>query len=367
MTALRDRLAANLEETAKQIAASGSTWQAQSPVLQFVIRDKGVRAFVGLEEGRPGRLVYGRHAKPNLAVYMTEADLESVAAMGGVRDYVTVHGDKDLVTAFRSLFMSLSADGRQRIEAAAAAGPPLTDIDYVDATSLTAEEFVESYAAASRPAVLLNAMPHWRSAGWTPESLKATFGELTVQVRSGKVYSESMQSEMVRLREYINRCMSSDTPDSDSCPPYAASNVVPLNWSAWLDYPPFVDKRICSFAKYWIGPAGTLTPLHRDWLDNFLTQHIGTKQLALISPRHASLLRPQAVHQDLDSCNWIDPYETADPIVVKCSPRYVTLRAGEMLFLPAGWFHDVRATTFSFSVNFFLQRIPYAAFGAGAP
>jgi hypothetical protein len=184
-----------------------------------------------------------------------------------------------------------------------------------------------------------------------------------VNVRAGNyaadIYKETMETRELRLGDYLD-AYGDWRPDATERPPYAASNGVPWDWHLWLDYPPFVPEALCSFAKFWVGPGGTATPLHRDWLDNFLTQVVGTKRLALVAPGHAPALSPRTIHAGLDSCNWVDPFDPADPIAATCEPRFVTLDAGEMLFLPAGWFHDVRSTSFSFSVNFFLMRVPYA-------
>jgi hypothetical protein len=115
----------------------------------------------------------------------------------------------------------------------------------------------------------------------------------------------------------------------------------------------------------WFGAADALTPLHRDNADVLNLQVIGRKRWTLFSPDQADRLYPQP------------PIEGFQPSRVDLSrpdlqrfPRYtgsrpieVTLRPGEVMFNPAGWFHEVRALDPAVSVSLPLlypTRIPRA-------
>jgi hypothetical protein len=259
--------------------------------------------------------------------------------------------------------MSISKEGKAAIESLSATAE-LTSVDRISAESTSSAEFLKRYAVGNRPVLIANAMPNARAANWTIDKMRSAFRDVNVEVRTGEyaanIYQATMATRTLKCGDYLAAWAAGPSSETALPPEYAASNVAPLEWGAWLDYPPFVPRALCAFAKFWIGPAGTLTPLHRDWGDNFLSQLSGAKEVALVSPYHARLLSPKVIHPFLDSCNWIDPYNQRDPIVSECRPIFTTLNAGEMLFLPAGWFHHVRATSFSFSVNFFMQRVPYA-------
>ncbi|HET9619870.1 MAG TPA: cupin-like domain-containing protein [Kofleriaceae bacterium] len=327
-------------------------------VVQFAVRDKRVNAFVVAD--RTLQVRDGKHASPDASISLSTADLRDIGSLGCVRGPVPMTGNPDLLASFRSKFMSISADGKAKVEALTAGPQPA--VERISAACLTSDEFIERFAVASRPVVLTDAMPKWAAAPWTAERIRTEIGTASVNVRAGNyaadIYKTSMETRELRLADYLDAL---DAPrPADTPPPYAASNGVPWDWHLWLDYPPFVPEALCGFAKYWIGPAGTATPLHRDWLDNFLTQVVGSKRLALVAPGRAPILQPREIHPGLDSCNWVDPYDAADPVVAASEPIFVDLAAGDMVFLPAGWFHDVRSTAFSFSVNFFLMRVPYA-------
>jgi hypothetical protein len=356
----------NLHDIVRTLLPSISGGKPQT-ILQFTVRDKRVNAFVVVDRTAQRerlQICDGKHASPDASISLSAADLRDIGNLGCVRGPISMTGNPQLLTPFRDKFMSISPDGKARIEelTRASIGPV---IERIRTATISPAEFIKRYAMASRPVVVVDAMPKWKSSPWTIDRMRSELRDAVVNVRAGnyaaEIYKETMETREIRLGEYIDaygNC--APDPSGTTPPPYAASNGVPWDWHLWLDYPPFVPAGLCSFAKYWVGPGGTATPLHRDWLDNFLTQIVGSKQIALVSPGHAPVLSPRTIHAGLDSCNWVDPYNAQDPVVATCEPTFVTLEAGEMLFLPAGWFHDVRSTSFSFSVNFFLMRVPYA-------
>ena len=363
---MNDQATEKLRNAVRTIV-SGNRFRSATPVtLQFVIRDQRASAFViASTEGAETRwqLHSGTHDKPNLTVNLTTADLVDLGTLHCLRSYVAVRGDEQLVSWFRTQFMSISAEGKAAIESRSATAE-LTSVDRISAESTSSAEFLKRYAVGNLPVLITNAMPNARAANWTFDKMRSAFRDVNVEVRTGEyaanIYQTNMTTRTLKCGDYLAALAGEPSSGTAKPPEYAANNVVPLEWGAWLDYPAFVPRALCVFATFWIGPAGTLTPLHRDWADNFLTQLSGAKEIALVSPCHARLLSPKVIHPFLESCNWIDPYDQRDPVVSECRPIFTTLNAGEMLFLPAGWFHHVRSTSFSFSVNFFMQRVPYA-------
>lgn len=362
------RLHSSLQKVASAFILSIKTTIPNQIALQFYIRDKAVSAFVIIDatpSDQRCQVHDGKHLKPDMTIFLSEVDLLDIINLGCVRNSISIAGSQSLTLSFRTRFMLVSPEGRRLIEAKSAAQIIGPAIDHVSVKSLSAADFISRYAVASIPVVISDAMTNWRASPWSVERMRSDLRNLQVVVRTGNytsnIYKETMEIEKLNLGEYIESCFDwKSAPDETRIPPYAASNVVPLEWLAWLDHPPFIHSGLCSSAKFWVGPSGASTPLHRDWADNFLTQLIGTKQLALFSPSDATVLSPRAIHPFLDSCNWVDSFDPNDPIVRECNPVFLTLHPGEMLFLPAGWFHEVRATSFSFSVNFFITRIPYA-------
>ncbi|XP_007442322.2 jmjC domain-containing protein 5 [Python bivittatus] len=104
----------------------------------------------------------------------------------------------------------------------------------------------------------------------------------------------------------------------------------------------------------WFGPAGTISPLHQDPQQNFLVQVMGRKYIRLYSPDQSEKLYPYDSHL-LHNTSQVD---VEDPNLVKF-PKFkaaafqdCVLSPGQVLFIPANYWHYVRALDTSFSVSF---------------
>lgn len=104
----------------------------------------------------------------------------------------------------------------------------------------------------------------------------------------------------------------------------------------------------------WLGPQGTVTPLHRDPYYNLYCQIIGSKRIQLVHPSQTGTVQPFNSPVVLRNTSEIDMEE----VDARCAgsshdncPWEVTLRAGEMLFIPKTWWHHIHANEASLSVS----------------
>ena len=121
--------------------------------------------------------------------------------------------------------------------------------------------------------------------------------------------------------------------------------------------PPAVAKfgvfRECA----WVGPGQTVTPTHRDPQPNLLVQLLGKKNVLLWAPSAGAAMRPAAFPQHNTST--LDPEAAPEslPADFAAQVRHTcTLGEGDLLFIPKGWWHHVRAVDVSVSVNFWLEE-----------
>jgi hypothetical protein len=119
----------------------------------------------------------------------------------------------------------------------------------------------------------------------------------------------------------------------------------------------------------WFGSAGTVTSLHFDGANNLFAQVYGTKEFLLAAPEDSQFLYPypkDCIYPGHCYINLEEPDRKCFPLLSKAELFSVTIYPGQMLFLPAYWYHHVRSTGVSISVNRWLgtrllhQRGPWA-------
>ena len=105
----------------------------------------------------------------------------------------------------------------------------------------------------------------------------------------------------------------------------------------------------------WIGPKGTMTPLHIDPMPNFLVQIVGRKEVHLFPTDQAKknlyigqFERPSFSPVDLEAPD-LDAY----PNYRDCTPFRTIVHPGEMLHIPRNWAHSVSSLDVSISLSSF--------------
>jgi len=232
--------------------------------------------------------------------------------------------------------------------------------------NVSGAEFFELYYAANRPVILTDVASDWpaRSLWSKPEYFAEKFGDTQLAVCMGREpdpYCDRHFEKYVKamtMREYAAWVhQAGETNDG-----YLISNNRLLEDPAFHRLledivPPekYVDpSRFYTYMSFWFGPAGTRTPLHHDGNNILFCQVVGRKEFYLVNPFEADLL-PKAegfyahtrVPAGFDS-EGLRPPDDAFP----WPARRVVLAPGEALFLPVGWWHQVRALDLSVSISF---------------
>ena len=248
---------------------------------------------------------------------------------------------------------------RKAVKAHARSLPLLTSIPRVK--RLDAQGFA-ARAAQGLPFLMTGLVGRWPLCRLTLEELREQYGELPVRARTGDYIRQAFRADRpmrdMTLREYLDlepgRIHGPDEP-----PPYVG-NMELRELNRLCHWPAYFRKM--GPPRFWLGPIGTMTPLHCDFDDNIFAQLWGTKRIFLVPPHHDKFLYVREANPVLFGSPF-DPEQPdfeAYPLARHAAPVEIIVEPGDMLYVPAGWYHQVRALEFSLSSNRWARGKPLA-------
>jgi hypothetical protein len=254
---------------------------------------------------------------------------------------------------------------RAAIKRAARELPSITQVPRLGKLSAAA---FRARAAEGLPFVLTGIVDRWPLSALTPQALRERFSHLPVRARVGDyintAFAPDRAMQDMSMLAYLD-LIEEGVHDSNDLPPYLG-NLEMRELNALCHWPTYFDKM--GPPRFWLGPAGTVTPLHCDYDDNIFAQIWGTKRIFLAPPHHDQFLYPSEANAILFGSPF-DP-EAPDfakfPLARQATTIECMVHPGDMLYVPAGWYHQVRALTFSLSSNRWARAMPFALDAAAA-
>ncbi|XP_077618267.1 2-oxoglutarate and iron-dependent oxygenase JMJD4 isoform X1 [Crocuta crocuta] len=270
------------------------------------------------------------------------------------------------------------------------ASPPRGCVDFIEKPdSFSYADFFKGYLLPNRPCVFSSSFTagwgsrrHWVTPSGKPnfEHLLRKYGDVVVPVANCGVQEyNSNPKEHMPLRDYISywqeyiqggyssprgclylkdwhlcsqACHSPLSPSRDT----SAEDVftLPVYFSSdWLnEYWDALD--VDDYRFVYMGPTGTWSPFHADIFRSFSwsVNICGRKKWFFFPPGQEEALR---------DCHGGLPYDVTSPVLLDrrlypmrehCSPPLeVTQEAGEMVFVPSGWHHQVHNLEDTISIN----------------
>ncbi|HVV87960.1 MAG TPA: cupin-like domain-containing protein [Kofleriaceae bacterium] len=219
------------------------------------------------------------------------------------------------------------------------------------------EEFLVRCYAPGRPAVLTGIIDDWPALrAWTPAYLKERLGHHDVEIQGDRardpLYERNSiaHKQVVRFSDLVDRVVAGPSNDVYMTANNAGRNAAFLR-DAFADVtmPPYFTASWEGRGFFWFGPEGTVTPLHHDLTNNAMAQVMGRKRVRLISPLDTPRLynhRHCFSEVDLEA-----PDLARFPLFAGVQVLDVELAPGEVLFLPVGWWHHVRALDASITIS----------------
>ena len=268
-------------------------------------------------------------------------------------------------------------------------------IERVDARTLSVDEFRNRHMEVGgglppRPVILTHALETWpalSSRPWSMHYLKEAAGSRLVPVETyaskdatSTYLSDSWAQRVMTFAEYIDlyiiksaphRSGDADEEESATERGYLAQHQLfeqipslrddihtPSFCDVWTAEdsaaPDGCETRRLPVVSAWIGPGGTVSPLHTDPYHNLLAQVSGHKYIRLYDSQHSPRLYPRSgalcnnCYVDLDH----PPTPAERPLFEGTPFHQCILGPGELLYIPRHAWHYVRALEASLSVSF---------------
>lgn len=221
------------------------------------------------------------------------------------------------------------------------------------------------------PVILSDCMNQWPSmTKWNqPEYLLNICKNRIVPIEIGKNYTnENWSQELVKFDDFFRRQLIDYQPSTSKRVEYLAQHnlfdqIPALRNDIITPEYCCVSDNECSDEKFdvdikaWLGPEGTISPMHIDDKHNLLCQVFGSKHIILAAPKDSVHLYPHEGDM-LKNTSQIDA-EHLDfdrfPLLRNVKFYSFTLHKGEMLYIPSKWWHYVRSLSRSFSVSFWWE------------
>jgi Cupin-like domain len=232
--------------------------------------------------------------------------------------------------------------------------------------SVTRDEFLRDFVAASRPLVLTGLAADWPALErWAPEQLAERYGEVIVEVQSGREADPDFELNKLRHRsemplatlvQRVRAGAGNDLYLTANNQALKRPSLAPLLHDVG-GLPDWVDRAaLPGAALLWLGGAGTKTPLHHDTLMLLHTQVVGRKLWHLASPLQTPCLyNTRGVFSPVDLAQ---PDLQRHPAAGAVQVLEVVLEPGETLFVPVGWWHQVRSLDVSVSLSYTNLDLP---------
>lgn len=227
-------------------------------------------------------------------------------------------------------------------------------------SGLSVEAFYRDYVAANTPVILTDVIQQWPALQrWTPAYLREKFGNERVQIMTGRdadpSYMPNQDKHMseISMATYVDM-VEQNSPTNDFYMVARNRNLEKETMQALRDdlqpLPAIMapDSRPDSYLL-WFGPAGTRTPLHHDPNSVLFCQIYGRKRYWMVQPGEMSLI--------LNEDGFYSPIDVEAPDLNRYpelqSARVHTfeIAPGEALFIPQGWWHQVRSLDIAISVT----------------
>ncbi|MFN6472839.1 MAG: cupin-like domain-containing protein [Nostoc sp. SerVER01] len=230
----------------------------------------------------------------------------------------------------------------------------LTAVRHIERVEqLTREEFERNFLSPRRPVIITGAINDWKALSlWTANYLTTLFSdkEVDISVSQNSIFTGNLENGFANLRQkikfidFINILGSKNKFDKFY---YLQQQSIPREFPELLQdikFPEYFDEKLFVDPTIWIGSGGNTSPLHYDAMDNLFTQVSDRKRFLLFDPQQTSSLYPFPAGSKIPHMSQInieEPDLEKFPNFQKAKYFECIVELGEILFIPAFWWHQV--------------------------
>lgn len=227
---------------------------------------------------------------------------------------------------------------------------------------VNSDRFTVEFGDLTRPAIITDALGGWRiDERWTPEQIGGRVGHRQIQISRTKQKMFQHSPTRVMKAEYTSeaadfraavKAISVETDEQL----YVMQQTIPEKLPELMDIltvPQWVAAEKPTI-NLWFGKS-TVTPLHYDSVNNMFAQVYGHKKFIVFSPDDTPSIYPYPFDSAMPHLAHVDasqPDLTRHPAFANATPLNVDLSAGDLLFLPSFWWHQVLSSDLAISVSF---------------
>jgi hypothetical protein len=228
---------------------------------------------------------------------------------------------------------------------------------------LTTEEFLNNYYALHRPVILCGEMSDWPALSrWSPAYLREAIGSRVIEYQGGRSKNErfEIRKEMHRRQMPFDQYIDAISRDEGNDAYITAYNsdrnaeaISVLHRDLGFLEKFLTRKSSRPHGMMWIGPAGTVTSMHHDLTNNFIAQMVGRKRFKLVAAADVSkMYNHHFVYSEVPDLDDPNLDLTRYPLLRNARIYDVTVCPGEILFVPFGWWHQVKSLDFSVTTTY---------------
>lgn len=230
---------------------------------------------------------------------------------------------------------------------------------------------LELWLQQNKPAVIRGALTAWNiKEHWSPEYLTGLLTNRRAVVRTSNSASFGYRPSTDLKSSYAFATKEMPFPDAvklitsaeTSTYAYMLQQPIPQLYPELMNHlevPTWIRNNAPQI-QMWFG-NDSITPLHFDASNNLFAQVYGKKNFVLFSPFDSDFLYPfptSAAMAHVSGVDLLNPDMEQHPMFARATAISCSLEPGDLLFLPAFWWHHVQSSGVAISVNFWWSPQP---------